>query len=118
MPKTPQEGKLSDDSTKNSEALSRIRRRRLILLGVILVYMPAMWLSLKLTGTLRGTAPAAIACFVLLVTSVTLSAVARCPQCGNYFHMQGMTLSYSRRCQHCGLHINADKNSSKTSNKR
>lgn len=78
--------------------------------------MPAMWLTLKLTNSLRGTAPIFVVWFIMLVIAVTMTAVARCPQCGNYYHMHGMTLLYLRKCLHCGLHINADKNISKGSN--
>ncbi|OGT99671.1 MAG: hypothetical protein A2079_07715, partial [Geobacteraceae bacterium GWC2_48_7] len=37
------------------------------------------------------------------------SALLRCPGCGNYFHMHGLTLLYLRKCLHCQLHINSDK---------
>jgi hypothetical protein len=35
--------------------------------------------------------------------------LSKCPRCGNYFHLHGMTLLILRKCLHCQLHINADK---------
>jgi uncharacterized protein (DUF983 family) len=40
---------------------------------------------------------------------VALTAIAKCPQCGNNFHMYNSSLHYPRKCRHCGLHLNADK---------
>ena len=89
--------------------LARIRRRRWFLWGIILIYMPAMWFVLQLTHSLRRTMPAFAVWFILLCVAAGISAAARCPRCGNYFHMHGMTLLYFRKCLHCGLHINADR---------
>jgi hypothetical protein len=94
-------------------ALSKIRKRRWFLWGVILIYMPAMWVTLRVTNSLGRTMPVFVVWFILLVIAVTLSAIARCPQCGNYYHMNGMTLLYFRRCLHCELHINSDKKTTK-----
>jgi hypothetical protein len=43
--------------------------------------------------------------FVFLCTTITLFAVARCPQCGKYFHLRNSTLSFARSCRHCALHL-------------
>jgi hypothetical protein len=90
-------------------AMKKIRKRRLFLWVMIIVYMPAMWATLQLTQSYRATAGAFVIWVILLFVVATVAAVARCPGCGNYFHMNGMTLLFMRRCLHCGLHISADK---------
>ena len=97
------------DASRYGKGLRLIRKRRWFLWGVILVYMPAMWLILEMTGSLKATAPAFVVWFICLCITAGISAAARCPECGNYFHMHGMTLLYMRRCLHCGLHLKADK---------
>ena len=89
--------------------LRLIRRRRCYLWGVILVYLPAMWLTLKVSSSHRTAGAVFAVWFILLFVAALVSAVARCPRCGNYFHMHGMTLFYFRRCLHCQLHVNADR---------
>ncbi len=91
------------------QGLSIVRRRRWYLWVVILVYVPAMWLTLKVSPTYRAVEIVFGIWFVLVFAAATYSALARCPRCGNYFHMHGMTLLYLRRCLHCQLRINADK---------
>jgi hypothetical protein len=92
-------------------ALGKIRKRRLFLWCVILVYMPAMWTTLRLTGSYKATGTVFVVWIILLCIFATVAACARCPRCGNYFHMHGMTLLYLRKCLHCQLHINADRKS-------
>jgi hypothetical protein len=50
-----------------------------------------------------------VAWLISLIVSATYAAAAKCPGCGNYFHMHGMTLLFLRKCLHCQLHISADK---------
>jgi hypothetical protein len=103
------EEKQTPDAAEIRAALGKIRKRRLYLWGVILVYLPVMWTTLQLTQSYNKTAVAFVVWVILLSIAATVAAVARCPVCGNYFHMHGMTLLYLRKCLHCGLHINADK---------
>lgn len=100
----------SSPETKDlAPALKIIRKRRIVLWMVIIVYLPAMWTTLQLTQSYNKTAVAFIIWVILLTVAATVAAVARCPGCGNYFHMHGATLLFLRKCLHCGLHINADK---------
>ena len=101
---------LTIDAAKFGPALRLIRRRRWYLWIVILAYLPAMWLTLKLMPLHKVLGSVFLVWFVLLFIAVLVSAVVRCPRCGNYFHMNGMTLLYLRKCLHCQLHINADRN--------
>jgi len=98
------------EADKIGPALRIIRRRRWYLWIVILAYLPAMWATLKLMPLHKVLGTVFLAWFVLLFIAVLVSAIVRCPRCGNYFHMNGMTLLYLRKCLHCQLHINADRN--------
>jgi hypothetical protein len=89
--------------------LGKIRKRRWFLWAVILVYMPAMYTTLRLTQSYKATATVFVVWIILLIIFATVAACARCPRCGNYFHMHGMTLLFLRKCLHCQLHINADR---------
>ena len=89
--------------------LRRVRRRRWYLWGVIVGYLPAMWLSLRFLTLSQTISTVFVGWFVLLFVAALVAAVARCPRCGNYFHLNGMTLLYLRRCLHCQLHVNADR---------
>jgi hypothetical protein len=41
----------------------------------------------------------------LLIFVTFQVALSKCPRCGNYFHMHGMSLLILRKCLHCQLHI-------------
>jgi hypothetical protein len=45
---------------------------------------------------------------VLLIITTFRVATSKCPRCGNYFHVHGMTLLILRKCLHCQLHINSN----------
>jgi hypothetical protein len=94
-----------------SRGLRKLRRRRRLLGGLILVYVPAIWLSLELTRSDRATGVVFGVWVVLLFFAVLLVATGRCPRCHNPFHLNGFIPLYLRHCLHCGLHIKADKNS-------
>jgi hypothetical protein len=89
--------------------LSKVRRRRWFMWSAILAYMPIMVATLKISKSFNITAMVFAAWFAVLFVVTLLLAIVRCPRCGNYFHMHGMTLLFFRKCLHCQLHINADK---------
>lgn len=97
------------DPEKLGAGLSGIRKRRWYFWSVILVYLPVMWLTLKINPAFRVLATVFVIWVILLIVVALISAAARCPRCGNYFHLHGMTLLYLRKCLHCQLHICADK---------
>ena len=94
------------DKASLRKGLQTIRRRRWCLWMIILVYMPLMMTAMKF---LSSVVAVFILWFIAMFATVAFSAVARCPRCGNYFHMHGMTLLYLRKCLHCQLHVSADK---------
>ncbi|HEY3308009.1 MAG TPA: hypothetical protein VGJ93_06110 [Desulfuromonadaceae bacterium] len=102
-----------DDSKTPDEtfgpALSLIRRRRRYFFATILLYMPAILTVQKISPKYRSIGIAIGIWIVILFVTALRSAVTKCPRCGNYFHMHGMTLLYLRKCLHCQLHINADR---------
>ena len=97
------------DPAHHDVLLAVIRRRRWYLWGLILIYMPASVTTLQLTRSYRSTGILVLIWFIVLCIVVTLAAVAKCPRCGNTFHMRNSTLSFYRTCRHCGLHIRGDQ---------
>lgn len=86
-----------------------IRRRRKYFFATIIGYLPAMLLVNKISPSFRSMAITFGIWVVVLFITALFSALARCPRCGNYFHMHGMSLLYLRRCLHCQLHVTADR---------
>jgi hypothetical protein len=86
-----------------------IRKRRWFLWSLIIVYVPAVWTSLTLTHSDRATGIVFGVWLILLISAVWLVTAARCPRCGNLFHMHGITPLYLRKCLHCQLHVCTDK---------
>jgi hypothetical protein len=98
-----------DSAALFGPALTRIRRRRKLFFGTILVYIPALWITHSISPTDRSMGMVFGVWFVLLIITAFLSAVATCPRCGNYFHVNGMVILYLRKCLHCQLPLTADK---------
>jgi hypothetical protein len=92
--------------------LKRLRRRRWYLWSTILIYLPLMWSTLGLSSSFQVRAAVFATWFCLLLTTALIAALARCPACGNYFHVHGMTFLCLRQCLHCQLHVCRDKKSS------
>lgn len=89
--------------------LKKLRRRRWFLGGAILIYIPAIWVSLEVTGSDRATGVVFAVWLVITAVASIMAALAKCPNCGNWFHVNGVIPMYLRRCLHCGLHVSADK---------
>ena len=88
-----------------------IRRRRWYLWGLILIYMPVSVMTLQLTQSYKATGFVILIWVILLCIVVTLVAIAKCPRCGNSFHMRNSAITFFRKCRYCGLHLCADKHS-------
>ncbi len=89
--------------------LRRVRKRRWFLWSLIIIYVPAVWTSLTLTHSDRATGLVFGLWLILLIVAVWFVTTAKCPRCGNLFHMHGITPLYLRNCLHCQLHVCADK---------
>ena len=93
------------------EGLSLIRRRRWYLWSAVLFYFPLLKLTLAMSHSMHVVL-GVVGLWLLLSFSLAFyAALARCPRCGNYFHMHGPTLLFFRKCLHCQLHLCADRQS-------
>ena len=99
----------AEDFSAYAPGLKRLRRRRWFLWITILVYLPAIWLSLRLTHSDRATFKVFLVWMAFTGVAAYLTAFTRCPRCGNFFHMRGLTPLYLRKCLHCELHLTADR---------
>jgi hypothetical protein len=97
------------EGTEQAKGLRTIRRRRWYLWGLLLVYIPAIWISLEVTGSDRKTAYVFAVWFVLVFAAILAAAVVRCPRCGDPFHLSGVLPMFFRSCRHCGLDLRADR---------
>ncbi|QXE93014.1 hypothetical protein KP001_04725 [Geomonas subterranea] len=95
-----------------ASGLAAVRKRRWCLWIVLIVYLPTMYVTQRITHSFSGSMPVFFAWFAVLLCVMFYSATARCPRCRNYYHMQGMALLYLRKCLHCQLPLNADKGDS------
>jgi len=98
-----------DNPTTHGALLAIIRRRRWYLWGLILIYMPASVTTLQLTQSYKQTGIVCLIWFILLCIAVALITCAKCPRCGNNFHMRDSALAFSRTCRHCGLPMCGDR---------
>jgi hypothetical protein len=99
---------MDSQSAAIAEGLAGIRKRRWCLWAVILTYIPAIWLSLEITGSDRKTA-VVFGVWVLLAAAASgAAAFSRCPRCGNYYHMMGLVPVWVRKCLHCGLPLKGE----------
>ena len=104
------EEKKTEDFSKFALGLKKLRRRRWLLWGVILVYVPLIWLAPRLTNFGCQPSRVFIVWFLFVLVSSILVASGKCPRCGKLFYIKEFALFYlRRRCLHCGLHITADK---------
>lgn len=99
----------SVDPVEYMDIMKRTRIRRKYFFCTLLVYIPAIWLTYKLSPTNLALGTVFSVWVVILIISTFLVAQSKCPRCGNYFHLHGMTLLILRKCLHCQLHISADK---------
>lgn len=97
------------DQQELSAGLKKIRQRRWMLWLAIMIYVPAMMISLQTAGGWNTVVKVFIVWLILLCVVVGMAVVIRCPDCGNCFHTHGPTFFPVRRCVHCGLHVQADK---------
>lgn len=88
--------------------IKKTRRRRAYFFGTVLAYIPALLLIHHFSPTNRAMGILFVIWVAVLIIVTFLVALSRCPRCGNYFHLHGMTLLIVRTCLHCQLHISDD----------
>ena len=77
--------------------LKKVRSRRWLLWGVILIYIPGMMIALELQAPSRVMGWLFGLWVLLLCIVVALATVVKCPRCGKPYHT---------KCVHCGLPVN------------
>lgn len=97
------------DPATYTVVLKKTRRRRKYIFGTLLIYIPALLITNKISPTDRAMGTLFVIWVAFLIIFASLAATSKCPRCGNYFHINGITLLFLRKCLHCQLHINADK---------
>ncbi|WP_432821833.1 hypothetical protein [Trichloromonas sp.] len=99
------------DETVSQELPARlagIRTRRRFLWSVFISYIPAIWFALKTGGD--GLALVVGILWLLMASAGgILVSFARCPRCGDRFHMKGISTSWGGRCVHCKLSLSKAK---------
>jgi len=85
--------------------MNQTRRRRKYFFCTVLMYIPAVFITYEISPTNRAMGTLFVLWVIVLIIVTFLVAVSKCPRCGNYFHLQGMTLLILRKCLHCQLHI-------------
>ncbi len=93
------------EDKKLQDGLKNIKSKRLQLWCVFISYLPAIGITLTLS--LDNTGPAIVAVLWIIAAGVAGVRVStsRCPQCGNLFHMRGVSTSWGRSCRHCNLSL-------------
>ena len=89
--------------------LALIRRRRWYLWGAVIIYLPVLKLTMMIGYSMHVTLYVVGLWLLISFALAFFAALARCPRCGNYFHMHGPTLLFMRKCLHCQLHLCADR---------
>lgn len=93
------------DALQYMNVLKQTRRRRIYFFTTVLLYIPALLITYRISPTNMAMGTLFGSWVVVLIIVTFLVALSKCPRCGNYFHMHGMTLLVLRKCLHCQLHI-------------
>jgi hypothetical protein len=96
----------SEERVTFMNVMRRTKRRRAFFFGTLCVYIPSVLITYQISPTNRAMGTLFCIWVVVLIRATFLVALCKCPRCGNYFHLHGMTLLVLRRCLHCQLHIN------------
>ncbi|MEI7816001.1 MAG: hypothetical protein WCI45_02305 [Desulfuromonadales bacterium] len=96
------------DPVEYINVMKKTRRRRTFFFSTVLVYVPALWITYKISPTNRAMGTVFAIWVAILIVATFMAALSKCPRCGNYFHMHGITLLILRKCLHCQLHISSD----------
>lgn len=91
--------------TNLEESLKEIKRKRLALWCVFISYLPAIGIVLRFSSDNTGPATVAIVWIIAAAIAGARVSLSRCPQCGNLFHMRGVSTSWGKRCRHCKLSL-------------
>ncbi|OQY22747.1 MAG: hypothetical protein B6I37_06615 [Desulfobacteraceae bacterium 4572_35.2] len=93
--------------------LRSLRRKRMFLWVMIGIYLPMIWVVIDISGSDKTTGIFFAFWLVFVTIAANVTAFARCPNCKNFFHMNGVFPMYFRNCLHCGLHISGEDKKNK-----
>ena len=93
------------DPVMYMNVLKQTRRRRKYFFSTVLLYIPAIFITHEISPTDKAMGTLFVLWVIVLIIVTFLVALSKCPRCGNYFHLHGMTLLILRKCLHCQLHI-------------
>lgn len=100
---------VTTDPVTYMNILKKTRRRRKYFFATVLSYIPIILITYRISPTNRVMGAVFVIWVVILIIFTFMLAASKCPRCGNYFHMHGMSLLILRKCLHCQLHIGSDK---------
>ena len=103
--------KSPDNEVQFRATLAETRKRRMHFFVTVLSYLPALYGTYTVSPTHKSMGTLFGVWLVILLVVTFRLAVSRCPQCGNLFHVHGMTLLVLRKCLHCQFHIKGDRTS-------
>ena len=92
------------DQKQITAGLSKIRRKHMVLAGVMIIYIPAVCLLyfLQLPSWLVMGAAVFLICLGIVIAFII--GLAPCPACGQLFHVRGVGGSiFTGTCMHCGI---------------
>ena len=89
--------------------MQQTRRRRAYFFATVLGYIPALLIVHRISPTNRAMGTLFAVWLGILILCTILVCMCKCPRCGNYFHVNGITLLVLRKCLHCQLHISANE---------
>jgi len=96
------------DQATYTSIMKKTRRRRKFFFGTVLIYIPALLVTHAISPTNMAMGTVFGVWVFILIVATLLVTLCRCPRCGNYFHVNGITLLVLRKCLHCQLHISTD----------
>ena len=92
--------------------LRQIRKKRLSVLVLFFLYIPAVLIVWFITRSESATTMFAIAWMVAFAIAAMVVSFSRCPRCDKYFHLRRLRFPFymfeniaTRRCLNCDLRL-------------
>lgn len=93
-----------DPTVDPTAGLSRIRRRHNVLIGIFIIYIPAVSLLYFMQLPQPLILGSAIFLIILGIVVAFVIGLTSCPACGQLFHVRAMGGSiFTVTCVHCGI---------------
>jgi len=100
----------SSDARALTSGLGRIQQRRQILLGVLVMLVPAILVHQGMGGPRLLRDAIVLGWVAAYAVTAMVMVWSRCPRCHQLFHrVLGFHNPFSRRCQSCGLGLDGSE---------